>query len=238
MTSEQGAHTARSVRQAIEDEGIKTVRVTFVDNSGVTRARNVTAAMFVNHGLEEGIQYPSAMLSVDTAANFVVPAGAGFASGYPSWVLKPDPATFVVLPWAPGTAKVVADVHTLDGDVVGIAPRSVLKRVLAGLAAHGYTAHGACEHEFYVFRSVEGGRPQPSWTGINCYAEVKQLQAPAPVHLRALQRQLGPREPYDLAARPARAGQGHAPGESPPRRGQQPVSDDGRDLRRRPRRHP
>ena len=176
MTSEQAGHTAQSVRQAIEAEGIKTVRITFVDNSGVTRARNVTAAMFAGHGLEEGIQYPSAMLSVDTAANFVVPAGAGFASGYPSWVLKPDASTFVALPWAPGTAKVIADVHTLDGDVVEIAPRSVLKRVLAGLTAEGYAAHGASEHEFYVFRSLEDGRPQPTWTGINCYAEVKQQQ--------------------------------------------------------------
>jgi len=176
MTNEQGAHTARSVRQTIESEGIKTVRVTFVDNSGVTRARNATAATFANHGMEDGIQYPSAMLSVDTAANFVVPAGAGFASGYPSWVLKPDLSTFVVLPWAPGTAKVLADVYTLDGDRVEVAPRSVLTRVLAALAAEGYTTHGACEHEFYVFRSFEGGRPQPSWTGSNCYAEVKQHQ--------------------------------------------------------------
>jgi len=176
MTSEQGTHTAQSVRQTIESEGIRTVRITFVDNSGVTRARNVTAGVFAGHGLEEGIQYPSAMLSVDTAANFVVPAGAGFASGYPSWVLKPDPATFVTLPWVPGTAKVLADVYTLDGDPVEVAPRRVLTRVLADLAADGYTARGACEHEFYVFRSIEGGRPQPSWTGVNCYAEVKQHQ--------------------------------------------------------------
>ncbi len=138
MTSEQGALTAQSVRQIIEGEGIKTVRVTFVDNSGVTRARNVTAATFATHGLEDGIQYPSAMLSVDTSATFVVPAGSGFASGYPSWVLKPDPATFVVLPWAPGTAKVVADVYTLDGDAVEIAPRSVLKRVLVNPLVNSY----------------------------------------------------------------------------------------------------
>jgi hypothetical protein len=33
-----------------------------VDNSGVTRARNVTAGMVLRQGLEDGIGYPSAML--------------------------------------------------------------------------------------------------------------------------------------------------------------------------------
>src|SRR5579875_1294375 len=175
IETETTADIARA-RQSIQDNGIKTVRVTFTDNSGVTRARNVTATMFERHGMEEGIQYPSAMLSVDTSANFVVPAGAGFASGYPSWVLKPDLSTYTVLPWAPGTAKVVADVYTLEGERVELAPRSVLQRVLDALAAEGYAAHGGYEFEFYVFKSIENGRPQPSWTGINCYAEVKQHQ--------------------------------------------------------------
>jgi glutamine synthetase len=167
------------VRTIIEEQGIKTVRVTFTDNSGVTRARNVTASTFLRHGLRDGIQYPSAMWSVDTGANFVVSAGEGFARGYPSWVLKPDLDTFITLPWVPGTAKVVADVYTLDGEVVEIAPRRVLARVLDALAVEGYSTRGACELEFYVFKSIENGKPQPSWTGINCYAEVKQQQIDA-----------------------------------------------------------
>lgn len=176
MSNGHGVMDAEAVRKTITDEGIKTVRVTFMDNSGVVRARNASAATFARHGLEDGIQYPSAMLSVDTAANFVVPAGAGFASGYPSWVLKPDLSTFITLPWAPGTAKVLCDVHTLEGKRVEVAPRSVLHRVLGALEAEGYRAVAACEHEFYVFRSIENGQPQPTWTGINCYAEVKQHQ--------------------------------------------------------------
>ncbi len=176
MSNGDSALSADDVRRIIDSQDIKTVRVTFMDNSGVVRARNATAATFTRHGLEEGIPYPSAMLSVDTAANFVVPAGAGFASGYPSWLLKPDLSTFITLPWAPGTAKVLCDVHTLDGDLVEVAPRSVLKRVLGTLAREGYSAVASCEHEFYVFRTLEGGTPQPTWTGINCYAEVKQQQ--------------------------------------------------------------
>src|SRR5581483_5195072 len=138
MSERQTAISADEVRRLIETHGIKTVRATFVDNTGVTRARNATAQMFTRHGLEEGIQYPSAMLSVDTAANFVVAAGAGLASGYPSVVLKPDLSTFTVLPWAPGTAKVLCDVYTLDGEPVEVAPRGVLRRVLSALEDEGY----------------------------------------------------------------------------------------------------
>src|SRR5437660_109106 len=45
MGNEAGALDAERVRQIMSTTGIKTVRVTFVDNSGVTRARNVTAGM-------------------------------------------------------------------------------------------------------------------------------------------------------------------------------------------------
>src|SRR5205085_12614098 len=92
------------------------------------------------------------------------------------WMLKPDLSTFTVLPGVPGTAKVLADLYTLDGEIVEAVPRRVLQRVLGELEAAGYTTHGACEFEFYVFRAIENARPQPSWTGINRYAEVKQQQ--------------------------------------------------------------
>jgi glutamine synthetase len=62
MNNEAGVIDVERVRQMIATSEIKTVRVTFVDNSGVTRARNVTAGMFLKQGLEEGIGYPSAML--------------------------------------------------------------------------------------------------------------------------------------------------------------------------------
>ena len=176
MADDQKVTTLEDVRRLIDEHGITTVRVTFVDNSGVTRARNVTAATFARHGITDGIPYPSAMLSVDTGANFVVPAGAGFASGYPSWLMKPDPGTFTILPWVPGTAKIIADLYTLDGEVVEVAPRRVLQRIVEELRTEGYTTRGSSELEFYVFKSVEQGIPQPTWTGINCYAEVKQQQ--------------------------------------------------------------
>ncbi len=165
-----------SIREQLERHAIHTVRVSFMDNSGVVRARNVPADRFRESALEEGLPYPSAMLSVDTAANFVLAAGAGFANGYPSWHLQPIPETFIILPYAPGSARVLADVLTSEGAPVESVPRRVLSRVLEGLADLGYATRGSAEFEFYVFKSPVEGTPQPTWTGINCYAEVKQQQ--------------------------------------------------------------
>ncbi len=157
--------TAERIRELIDQHKIHTVRVGLVDNSGVVRARNVPAGHFARTGLEDGIQYPSAMFSVDTAGNFVPAAGAGIASGYTSWLLKPVLDTFTILPYNPGSARVLADVYHLDGSIEEAVPRQVLNRVLAQLAAEGYTTRGAAEFEFYVFKSPIEGTPQPTWTG-------------------------------------------------------------------------
>lgn len=164
------------IRKVIRDEGIEVVRVVFNDIVNVGRARNIPAKVFLDDVLENGVQYPSAMFSVDTSANFVLAAGAGFAGGYGSWMLRIDPATFTVLPWVQKTARVIADVYTLDGEPVSVYPRGVMQRVINELETEGYSTYGAAELEFYVFKELGDSGYQPSWTGLQCYSEVKQSE--------------------------------------------------------------
>lgn len=168
--------TPDDIRSIIKDQGIEIVRVVFNDVVNVARARNIPAITFVDDVLEGGVQYPSAMLSVDTSANFVLAAGAGFAGGYGSWMLKVDPSTFTVLPWAPKAARIVADLYTLDGEPVTVAPRGVMRNVLNELEKEGYSTFGAAELEFYIFRKYDKQGYEPTWTGLQCYSEVKQAE--------------------------------------------------------------
>ncbi|HHY67847.1 MAG TPA: glutamine synthetase [Alicyclobacillus sp.] len=168
--------TVDDVRRIIQEKGIEVVRVVFNDMVNVARARNIPADTFVDHVLEKGVQYPSAMFSVDTSANFVVSAGAGFAGGYGSWQLKVDPSTFTVLPWAPKSARIIADVFTLEGQPVPVAPRTILRNVLSELGKEGLSALGAVEMEFYVFHRYDKSGYEPTWTGLQCYSEVKQAE--------------------------------------------------------------
>ncbi len=158
----------------IEEHGIDVIRVVFNDNANVARARNIPAKFFRESVLENGVQYPSAMLSVDSSANFVVSAGEGFAGGYGSWLLKIDPDTFTPIPWAKKSARVLADLYTLQGERVEVAPRTVFKRVLEALDHDGYQALGAAELEFYVFKQFDARSFEATWTGLQCYSEVKQ----------------------------------------------------------------
>nr|WP_274388124.1 glutamine synthetase family protein [Salsipaludibacter albus] len=71
--------------------------------------------------------------------------------------MLPDPATFHVLPHAPGTGVVLADVHYPDGEPVAISPRAILAREVDRLADRGLAARIGVELEFHVFRDLRQG---------------------------------------------------------------------------------
>lgn len=68
-------------------------------------------------------------------------------------VLRPDMATASAAPWAQEvTLQVICDLETRDGTPIGLAPRNVLKRVLAAYQARGWQPVVAPEIEFYLTR--------------------------------------------------------------------------------------
>lgn len=198
----------------LQDHDIEVIRVVFNDNANVARARNIPVKFFRESVLEQGVQYPSAMLSVDSSANFVVSAGAGFTGGYGSWLLKIDPDTFTPIPWANKSARVIADLYTLQGERVDVAPRAVFKRVLEALDHDGYQALGAAELEFYIFKHYDASGFEPTWTGLQCYSEVKQGEvdtilydivaglAGVGIHVEAANTEYGPGQ-FEVTMNPA-----------------------------------
>lgn len=66
-------------------------------------------------------------------------------------VLTPDMSTASAVPWAEdGTVQIICDLATRDGDPVAIAPRNVLRKVLALYEAKGWRPVVAPELEFYL----------------------------------------------------------------------------------------
>ncbi|HVB97545.1 MAG TPA: glutamine synthetase family protein [Chloroflexota bacterium] len=66
--------------------------------------------------------------------------------------LRPDPATFAVMPWErPTTARIVCDLVTPDGQPFLADPRFVLKRSMAAAAEKGLDYRVGAEVEFYLF---------------------------------------------------------------------------------------
>ncbi len=88
--------------------------------------------------------------------------------------LKPDMDTFAILPWQPGhgalgsgplgsrgTARVICDVYTPNGQPFMGDPRYILKRQLERAAALGFKWNTGPELEFFLFRRDEKGEIAP-----------------------------------------------------------------------------
>jgi glutamine synthetase len=73
-------------------------------------------------------------------------------TGFPDVVLVPDPETFQVLPWAPGTAWCLSDMYFSNGKPVPFSTRAVMRNQLDRLAAAGFDYIAGLEVEFYILQ--------------------------------------------------------------------------------------
>ena len=113
------------------------------------------AATSSTRSLDHGAEGCNYLLAVDVEMNTV--AGYTMSSwegGYGDFVFKPDLDTLRPVPWHPGTVMCLADLQWSDGSEVVASPRQILRRQLARLAERGWTALGATELEFMVFRDT------------------------------------------------------------------------------------
>ncbi|WP_149538588.1 glutamine synthetase family protein [Siccirubricoccus phaeus] len=159
-SAEQQA-AAQEVLARAAREGVSLVRLAFPDQHGVLRGKAVTAAALAG-AMEDGVSLTSTLLLKDTSHRTVVPifsAGGGIGlrdvQGAADFVLVPDPTTWRMLPWAPGTAWMLCDAHWPDGREVGFATRALLRRCLGALAAEGYEFVTGLEVEFHLTKLLD-----------------------------------------------------------------------------------
>jgi len=133
------------VRQALSQQGVKFLLSSFVELSGVPKAKLVPLTHLEDVARE--------------GAGF-----AGFAAGHlgqgpdsPDIMAMPDLAALLVLPWRPDVAWVPGDLH-VAGQPSPYCPRGILKRQIARAAALGYTFKTGIEPEFFLVRRDERGR--------------------------------------------------------------------------------
>ncbi len=148
----------RQIASAIAGNELQTIRFSFPDQHGILRGKTL-AAREAARAFENGCSISSTLFAKDTSHRSVFPvftAGGGFGmtemQGGSDVLMVPDPSTFRIIPWAPGTGWVLCDVHFQDGKPVPFATRSLYKSVLDGLAARGYRFKAGLEVEFHIFR--------------------------------------------------------------------------------------
>src|SRR2546430_12228899 len=132
------------VLHAVEERGIRLVRLWFTDVLGFLKSFTITSQE-LEGALAEGMGFDGSSIE-------------GFSRIQESDMIAiPDAATFQVIPWkneAP-VARMFCDVFNPDGTAFDGDPRGGLKRQLQRAADLGFTFYVGPELEYFYFRSVE-----------------------------------------------------------------------------------
>jgi len=149
---------AEDVLKQVAASGVKSVRLVFADQHGVTRGKTLVASALAS-AMEKGVAMTSTLLLKDTSHQTVFPVweadagfGQGVLTGASDFLMLPDPATFKVLPWAPDTGWLLCDIYQADGHEIAFSTRAILKRALERLAGRGLGLVTGLEVEFTVLK--------------------------------------------------------------------------------------
>ena len=154
--------------QRISEQGTRQVRIAWADLHGAFRSKTLICGDHADSraawadALQQGVGMVSTLLLKDASDRSALPvfepgslaALPGFGAAN-NMVLLPDPDSYVLLPWAPGTGWLRATPVWADGTPVEADPRRVLQRALAALADAGYGLRVGLEVEFHVYRIVD-----------------------------------------------------------------------------------
>jgi len=136
------------IQRLCRERAVRLLQLQFTDILGVVKQVNLPIGQLVKALADEVIVDGSAI------EGFVRLREADI-------YLRPDPSTFRLLPWTAGdgrAARLICDLHALDGSPFPEDPRQALRRVLAAAEARGLQPMVGAEPEFFLFRRGADGR--------------------------------------------------------------------------------
>jgi glutamine synthetase len=147
--------------ERIDADLVKFLRLQFTDIQG--QPKNVAIPVQqAEKALTEGIWFDGSSIE-------------GFARIEESdMLLKPDPATYTILPWRPVDARVarfICDIYTYGDKPFEGDPRYVLKKTLDDAQKMGLTFNTGPELEFFLFKMVDG-RPSTQFQDYGGYFDL------------------------------------------------------------------
>src|SRR3954453_2170821 len=148
--------TPEQIVSEANERGIQLVRFLYCDNSGVIRGKSTHVGALARR-MQSGIGLVKGMQSF-TSLDFLAPDASYGPVG--EIRLIPDPDTFVVLPYAPRSGQMVANMIELDHQPWALDPRAFLQRMIATAAAKDLAFDAAFENEFFLaYRADDGFVP-------------------------------------------------------------------------------
>jgi len=144
--------TKEEVLMMVKEAGVRFVKMQFTDVNGFIKAVTIPAEKLAN--------------AIDHNVWFDGSSVEGFTRIFESdMYLKPDLATFAVVPWTRGTelvtARIICDVYMPDGSPFEGDPRYILKKQIERADALGYEYYVGPELEFFIFKKGDDGKIEP-----------------------------------------------------------------------------
>jgi len=144
-----------TMHRAARDKILLT-RFLYVDHGGVVRGKAAATGRLAER-IDSGIGHTRAMMAMSMVDELAPVDGMGPVGEVR---IKPDPSTFVGLPYAPGAGAMLADQVNPDGSAWDGCARTFLKQAIAELAGEGYELQASFEPEFTLGR-YEGASLAP-----------------------------------------------------------------------------
>lgn len=161
LWTEDQKKRAKDLLARVRKQDLRLIRLAWADPHGWSRAKAVTVPVFAT-ALADGYNINVATTTLDasgarTFSSFTRGGGMDLdeMTGSPNIVIVPDPATFRVLPWAPGVGWVLCDEYFGSGAPYHFSPRHLLRRQLQRLGDQGMGYVVGLEVEWYLARVAE-----------------------------------------------------------------------------------
>ena len=149
---------ASEVLAEVSSRGLHSIRLAFADQHGILRGKTLRADLLAN-AMDDGMGITSALLLKDTGQNNIYPVwgeGAGLdqqsMTGAGDMIMLPDPSTFRVVPWAPGTGWLLCDLFTPQAEPVVFATRRLCALAERQMEQGGYDFRAGLEIEFHLYK--------------------------------------------------------------------------------------
>src|SRR5207247_7718186 len=147
--SKSAGATKRDILELLKKQDVAFLRLQFTDILGVNKNVEVPQSQF-EKALEGDVMFDGSSIE-------------GFVRIEESdMVLKPDLATFKILPYddeGGKVARVICDIYNPDGSAFAGCTRAALKRQIARAQTLGYEMMAGVEAEFFIFQLDARGDP-------------------------------------------------------------------------------
>jgi glutamine synthetase len=141
-----------SLEEWITSRRIEEVECLVPDMSGIARGKILPSTKFIKGAQDGSLRIPEAIFVQSVTGSYRDISDVAAPENL-DVLLRPDPTSVRSVPWYDEpTAQVICDAYYMDGQLVDIAPRQVLRRVLGLYEDKGWRPIVAPELEFYLVK--------------------------------------------------------------------------------------